>query len=60
MGVPRGTQYPVVIGLDLAVNDATDDSGRVSQVVWRGSAENAVHPNQYGIAVLRKGADKAQ
>ncbi len=45
---------PMVLGFDIAVNDADSPGSRQSQVVWQGTAENAVHPNQFGTIILQR------
>ncbi|HYW81541.1 MAG TPA: sugar-binding protein, partial [Thermoguttaceae bacterium] len=54
----RNRNFPAVIGLDIAINDDDDGSGRDSQVVWQGTAQNDTVP-QFGTVILEaKETDK--
>jgi hypothetical protein len=48
----KNRNFPVVLGLDIAINDDDDGDGRESQVVWQGTAENDTRPNQFGTLIL--------
>lgn len=48
----KGVSANYVLGLDVAVTDRNPEGGIVSQVVWKGTAENRKDPSQFGTVIM--------
>ena len=48
----NASNLPGVMGFDLAINDDDSRSGRESQVVWQGTADNDTQPDKFGTIII--------
>jgi len=48
----KSQSLPRVVGFDVAINDDDDGKGRQSQIVWKGTADNATRPDAFGTLIL--------